>query len=349
MKTVYIEKVPVGAGRAFIVAELSANHGGRLETALETLRAMKQAGADAVKLQTYRPESLTLDCDREHFAPMTDGIWKGRKGFELFREAMTPWEWHVELTKEAAKLGLICFSSPFDHEAVELLAGLDMPAYKIASFEITDIPLIEDTASRGRPVILSTGVAEPEDVEAALSACRRMGNEDLIVLKCTSAYPAPLEDMNLLQIPEMRKRFGVPVGLSDHTLGGAAAIAAVALGAVMVEKHFILSRARGGPDALFSMEPHEFREMVERIRQAESALGTAELVLTAKQLSSRKNRRSLFIVMDVKAGDPVTRDNVRSIRPGAGLHPRHLPEILGRRFSKDLAVGEPLAWDHLER
>ena len=339
----------IGAGRTFVVAELSANHGGSYEVAARTIRAMKDAGADGVKLQTYTPDSLALDCDNEHFAPKADGIWKGRRGFELFQEAMTPWEWQGDLKRLAEDLGMVCFSSPFDAEAVDFLAGLNVPAYKIASFEITDIPLIEVCAAQSRPMVISTGVALSEDIDAALAACRRMGNDDVMLLKCVSAYPAPLEDMNLHQIPRLREQWNVPVGLSDHSAGFIAAVAGVALGAVMVEKHFIVERSIGGPDAAFSMEPAEFRYMVEKIREVEATLGAPEIRLTEAQEKSRRNRRSLFVVADVGAGEPVTHTNVRSIRPGAGLPPAHLPNILGRRFRRVLPRGEPLRWDDLEK
>jgi pseudaminic acid synthase len=338
----------IGAGRTFVVAELSANHGGSFDVAARTIRAMHAAGADAVKLQTYTPDSLALDCDNAYFAPKRDGIWKGRRGYELFQEAMTPWEWQGELKRLAEAQGMVCFSSPFDAAGVDFLAGLDVPAYKIASFEITDIPLIERCAAQGRPVVISTGVALPEDIDAALAACRRAGNEAVMLLKCVSAYPAPMEDMNLHQIARLRETWGVPVGLSDHSEGFTAAVAAVALGAVMVEKHFILDRGMGGPDAAFSMEPAEFRFMVERIREVEAALGAPEIRLTAAQEASRRNRRSLFVVAPVRAGDPVTPENVRSIRPGAGLPPAELPGLLGRRFVRDVPRGEPLRREDLE-
>ena len=343
-----IDGFPIGAGRCFIVAELSANHGGSFDVAARTIRAMRVAGADAVKLQTYTPDSLTLDCDNEHFAPKRDGIWKGRRGYELFQEAMTPWEWQGNLVCLAEDLGMVCFSSPFDAAGVDFLAGLDVPAYKIASFEITDLPLIERCAAQGKPMIISTGIALPEDIDAALAACRRAGNNDLILLKCVSAYPAALDEMNLRQIPTLRETSGVPVGLSDHSEGFTAAVAAVALGAVMVEKHFILERSMGGPDAAFSMEPAEFRAMVDRIREVEVALGEPEIRLGERQEAARRNRRSLFVVADGRAGDSVTTENVRSIRPGAGLPPGHLPDLLGRRFLRAVPRGAPLRLEDLE-
>ena len=333
------------AEKVFIIAELSANHNGSLDTALRTIDAMKEAGADAVKLQTYTPGTITLDCDSEMFTISQGTLWDKRKFSDLYAEAMTPWEWHPILFDHARSLGMEAFSSPFDPTAVDFLENLNVPAYKIASFEITDIPLIEYTASKGKPVIISTGIARQEDIEEALEACRRVGNDHVTLLKCTSAYPAPLEEMNLLTITDMQSRFGVTVGLSDHTMSLAAPVAAVALGAHVIEKHFILDRNMGGADSTFSLEPSEFRAMVDAVRDTEKLLGKVTYDLSPKSLKSREFSRSLFVAVDVKAGDPITPENVRSVRPGFGMAPKHLGEILGKRFVRDAAKGTPMAWE----
>lgn len=332
----------------FIIAELSANHNGSLETALKTIDAMKAAGADAVKLQTYTPDTITLDCDSDLFTISQGTLWDKRKFHDLYAEAMTPWEWHPILFGHAKSLGMEAFSSPFDPTAVDFLESLNVPAYKIASFEITDIPLIEYTARKGKPIIISTGVAALGDIEEALEACRRAGNDRITLLKCTSAYPAPLEEMNLLTIADMRKRFGVTVGLSDHTMSLAAPIAAVALGARVIEKHFILDRGMGGADSAFSLEPAEFRAMVEAVRDTEKLLGKVTYDLSPKSLKSREFARSLFVSEDVKAGVIITPSNVRSVRPGFGIAPKHLNDILGKRFAKDASKGTPLTWDYIQ-
>lgn len=331
----------------FIIAELSANHNGSLDTALQTIEAMKAAGADAVKLQTYTPDTITLDCDSEMFTISQGTLWDKRKFHDLYAEAMTPWEWHETLFNHAKTLGMEAFSSPFDASAVDFLTGLDVPAYKIASFEITDIPLIEYTASKGKPIIISTGIATLSDIEDALDACRRMGNSSITLLKCTSAYPAPLEEMNLLTIPDMQKRFGVAVGLSDHTMSIAAPVAAVALGARVIEKHFILDRKMGGADSAFSLEPAEFRAMVDAVRDTERLLGTVTYDLSEKSLKSREFSRSLFVSENVKAGETLTLANVRSVRPGFGMAPKHLNAVLGKRFICDLPKGTPLSWEQI--
>jgi len=332
-----------------IIAELSANHGKNLKTAVETIKAAKRTGADAIKLQTYTPDTITIDCDNKYFKDILKGtIWEGQKLYDLYKDAYTPWKWHEELFKVAREEGLICFSSPFDKTAVDFLEQFDPPAYKIASFEITDIPLIEYTASKGRPMIMSTGIAELEDIELAVKTCRDAGNNDITLLKCTSSYPAPIEEANLLTIPHMKKRFGVEVGLSDHTMGIVAPVVAVSLGAKVIEKHFIMDKSIGGPDASFSLNENEFTEMVKAVRQAELSIGKVNYGLTEKAKSNKKFARSLFVVKDIKAGEQFTEDNVRSIRPGYGLHPKYYNKILGRKCNKDLKRGTPVQWSLVE-
>ena len=305
---------------------------------------MKESGADAIKLQTYTPDTITLDCDSELFTIAQGTLWDKRKFYDLYAEAMTPWAWHEALFNHAKSLGMQAFSSPFDPSAVDYLENLDVPAYKIASFEITDIPLIEYTASKGKPIIISTGIATLQDIKEALDACRRVNNNQITLLKCTSAYPAALEEMNLLTIPDMIKRFGVTVGLSDHTMNLSAPIAAVALGARVIEKHFILNRDMGGADSAFSLEPTEFRTMVDAVRDTEKLIGKVTYDLSPKSLKSREFSRSLFIAEDVKAGEILTTQNVRSVRPGFGMAPKHLKDILGKRFIRDASKGTPLSW-----
>lgn len=333
--------------KVFIIAELSANHNGSLETALKTITAMKEAGADAIKLQTYTPDTITLDCDNEMFTISQGTLWDKRKFSDLYAEAMTPWEWHEQLFNHAKNLGMEAFSSPFDPSAVDFLSRLEVPAYKIASFEITDIPLIEYTAAKGKPIIISTGIATLSDIEEALEACRRSRNDQITLLKCTSAYPAALEEMNLLTISDMQKRFGVTVGLSDHTMSLSAPVAAVALGARVIEKHFILDRGMGGADSAFSLEPAEFRAMVDAVRDTEKLMGKVTYELSAKSLKSREFSRSLFVAEDVKAGEIVTEHNVRSVRPGFGMAPKNFPAVLGKHFVSDTPKGTPLAWEHI--
>jgi pseudaminic acid synthase len=333
---------------AFIIAELSANHRQRFDLAIETLQAAKQAGADAIKLQTYTADTITLNSRKPYFQITQGTIWDGRSLHELYQEAYTPWDWQPRLKAEAERLGLECFSSPFDPTAVDFLEKLGMPAYKVASFEITDIPLIRYMARLQKPMIISTGIAEEEDIRQALDACRAEGNNELVVLKCTSAYPAPFTEMNLRTIADIPARFGVFAGLSDHSPGHAAAVAAVALGACVIEKHFILARGLGGPDAEFSLEPAEFKAMVQAVRQAEEALGTVDYALTPKARKSRELGRSLFVVADLKKGELFTRENVRSIRPAYGLHPRLLERVLGQRAAVDVERGEPLRAEMIE-
>ncbi len=331
--------------KVFIIAELSANHAQDLNLAKETIYAMKEAGADAVKVQTYRPDTITIDSDKDYFQIKHGTLWDGTTLYKLYETAYMPWEWHQELKELAEKLGLIFFSTPSNKEAVDFLEDLNVPIYKIASFEITDIPLIEYVASKGKPVIISTGIATLSDIEEAVNACRRAGNDQIVLLKCVSAYPAPLEDVNLRTIPNMAETFGCIVGLSDHTLGISVPVAAVALGARVIEKHFILSKDIDSPDREFSLTPEEFGQMVKAIREVEKALGRVSYELTEKMKKGREFARSLFVVKDMKKGEIFTEENVRSIRPGYGLHPKYLKDILGRRARKDIERGTPLSWD----
>ena len=340
-----IGKRDIGAGHpCFIVAELSANHGQKFEQAVAVVRAMHQAGADAVKVQTYTADTLTIDSRSEPFVVTGGTLWDGRTLHALYREAAMPWEWQPRLQQLAADLGMEFFSSPFDDTAVEFLESLGVPAHKIASFELVDLPLLRRVAATGKPIIMSTGMATLDEIDEALATLRAAHSGPVALLKCTSAYPAPVEEMHLQTIPDMARRFAVPIGLSDHTPGNVVAVVAVALGACIVEKHFTLSRANPGPDSAFSMEPSEFRTMVDAIRQAEQALGRVNYTVSATEAASRALRRSLFVVRDVRAGDLFTADNVRCIRPGHGLHPRHLEEILGATAARDIAAGTPLDW-----
>ena len=335
--------------KVFVIAELSANHGQNIETAIETIRAAKRTGADAIKLQTYTADTMTIDCDNKYFSKVLNGtIWEGRKLYDLYKEAYTPWEWHEELFKVAKEEGLICFSTPFDKTAVDFLEQFDPPIYKIASFEIQDIPLIEYTASKGRPMIMSTGIAELEDIELAVKTCRDAGNNQITLLKCTSSYPAPIEEANLATMQDLKERFNVEVGLSDHTLGIVAPVVAVTLGARVIEKHFILDKSIGGPDASFSLDEKEFTQMVKAVRQAEKAVGKITYELTEKVKASRKFSRSLFVVKDIKAGEIFTEENVRSIRPGFGLHPKFYNSILGKKVLVKLEKGTPLNIKYLK-
>jgi len=325
----------------FIIAELSANHNGSLKTAIETIRAAKRAGANCIKLQTYTADTMTIKCSKSDFL-IKGTIWDGQYLHDLYQQAFTPEEWHYELFKVAKEEGLVCFSSPFDKAAVDFLEKLDVPAYKIASFEITDIPLIEYVASKGKPIILSTGIAELEDIELALDACRRMGNNDIALLKCTSSYPAPINEANMVMVKDLANRFDVISGLSDHTMGATVPVVATCFGAKIIEKHFILDRSIGGPDASFSMNEEEFAAMVQAVREAESAIGKVDYSLSQKQIKSREHSRSLYVVEDIKAGDIITEKNVKSIRPGFGLHPKYYNDILGKKVNKDIERGERL-------
>lgn len=329
----------------YIVAEMSANHNQDFEQAVRIIKAAKECGADAIKLQTYTPDTLTIPCDKEHFRIGKGTIWEGRTLYDLYGEAYTPWDWQPELKKTAEELGLDYFSTPFDQSAVEFLEKMVVPVYKIASFELVDIQLIRSVARTGKPLIMSTGMASLAEIEEAVSTAREAGAAQIGLLKCSSAYPAPPEEMNLRTIPHMAEAFRVVAGLSDHTLGISVPVAAVALGACIVEKHFTLSRSLAGPDSAFSLEPVEFREMVASIRTAERALGEVRYEASSRELASRVFRRSLFAVKDLTPGELLTRENVRSIRPGYGLAPRYLPDILGRRAAKAIERGTPLIWD----
>ncbi|MFH6985177.1 pseudaminic acid synthase [Marinoscillum luteum] len=340
-----IQNREIGENQAvFIIAELSANHNGSLETALETIKAAKRAGADCIKLQTYTADTITIDSRKDDFL-IKGTIWEGKNLYDLYKEAYTPWEWHEALFMAAAEEGLICFSSPFDKTAVDFLKNLNTPAYKIASFEITDIPLIEYVASQGKPIIISTGIAEHKDIERALDACRRMGNDNIALLKCTSSYPAPIEEANMVMVKDLAERYGVISGLSDHTMGSTVPVVATCFGAKIIEKHFILDHSVGGPDASFSLDEKEFTEMVKAVREAEKAIGKVDYTLTEKQKKGKDFSRSLYVVEDIKKGELITENNVRSIRPGYGMHPRFLPEIIGRTFTVDLEKGSRLKDD----
>ena len=326
----------------FIIAELSANHNGSITTAIETIKAAKRAGADCIKLQTFTADTITLDSKKEDFKIVQGTLWDGQYLHDLYKTAYTPWEWHEKLMGVAKEEGLICFSSPFDPTAIAFLETLNVPAYKIASFEITDIPLIELVASKGKPIIISTGIAEQEDIELALDACKRMGNSSIALLKCTSSYPAPIEEANMCMIKDLAERYDVISGLSDHTMGSIVPIVATALGAKIIEKHFILDRSIGGVDASFSMNEAEFTLMVKAVRETESAIGVVDYTLTDKQKKGRDFSRSLYVVEDIKTGELITEKNVRSIRPGFGMHPKYYKEILGKKTNKDLYRGKPL-------
>lgn len=327
--------------KTFIIAELSANHNGSKETAIETIKAAKRAGADCIKLQTYTADTITIDCNNKDFKNIHKGtIWEGRMLYDLYKEAYTPWEWHEELFHVAHEEGLVCFSSPFDKTAVDFLESLNTPAYKIASFEITDIPLIEYVASKGKPIIISTGIANIQDIELALDACKRMGNNDIALLKCTSSYPAPIEEANMCMVKDLADRYGVISGLSDHTIGSTVPVVAICFGAKIIEKHFILDRSVGGADASFSMDEIEFTEMVNAVRNAENAIGTIKYELTPKQIKGREFSRSLYVVKDILKGELVTENNVRSIRPGFGLHPKYYNQILGKKINRTLKKGD---------
>jgi pseudaminic acid synthase len=344
-----IENIEINTNSAvFIIAELSANHNGSIDVAIETVRAAKRAGADCIKLQTYTADTMTIDCDKDDFV-IKGTIWEGQNLHKLYQKAYTPWEWQEQLMQVAKEEGLVCFSSPFDKTSVDFLESLNVPAYKIASFEITDIPLIEYTASKGKPMILSTGIAEQEDIELALDACRRMGNNDIALLKCTSSYPAPIEEANMCMIKDLGERYNVISGLSDHTMGATVAIVATVFGAKIIEKHFILDRSIGGPDASFSMNEIEFTAMVKAIREAEQAVGKVDYTLTEKQASGKDFCRSLYVVEDMKEGDVITEKNVRSIRPGFGLHPKYFNEILGQKVNQNIERGTGLKLEQINR
>jgi pseudaminic acid synthase len=332
----------------FIIAELSANHNGSIETAIETIRAAKRAGADAIKLQTYTSDTMTIDCQKDDFI-IKGTIWDKQNLYKLYQQAYTPWEWHEQLFQVAKTEGLECFSSPFDKTAVDFLEELNTPAYKIASFEITDIPLIEYVASKGKPVIISTGIAELEDIQLAVDTCRKVGNNDIALLKCTSSYPAPIDEANMVMIKDLTDHFQVIPGLSDHTMGSTVPVVATAYGAKIIEKHFILDRSIGGPDASFSMNENEFKEMVKAVREAELAIGKLDYNLTPKQLKGKDFSRSLYVVEDIKVGELFTKNNVKSIRPGFGLHPKYYNTILGEVSNNDIEKGTRFSLEFIKK
>ncbi|MBQ3601536.1 MAG: pseudaminic acid synthase [Lachnospiraceae bacterium] len=348
------EYIEVGGRRigegypSFIIAEMSGNHNMDYERAVEIIHKAKEAGVDAIKLQTYTADTITLDSDQECFKTGEDTLWSGTTLYKLYQQAYTPWEWQPKLKKIADDLGILLFSSPFDLSAVDFLEKMQVPAYKIASFEITDIPLIRKVAKTGKPIFISTGIARMEDIELAIEVCAEEGNEQIVFLKCTSEYPAPYEEMNLHMIPNIKETFGCIAGLSDHSMGDEIAIAATALGAKVIEKHFTLSRADGGVDSAFSMEVEEMKQMVTKIRNVEKALGKVSYQLDKKQKEARKGARSLFVCADMKKGEIFTEKNVRSVRPGAGLHTKYYEEIIGKRATKDLYYAEPLRYSDIE-
>jgi pseudaminic acid synthase len=341
MKCIRIGEKEIGENSpCFIIAELSANHGSDIEIAKETIRAAKRAGADAIKLQTFTPDTITLKCDSKDFLIDHGTLWDGRYLHDLYSETALPWEWHQILFDTAREEGIICFSSPFDFTAVDFLESLNTPAYKIASPEIVDIPLIEYVASKGKPVILSTGIATLEDIELALNAVRRLGNNNIVLLKCTTSYPAPIEDANMAMIPEFKNRFDVISGLSDHTIGNIVPIVATCFGAKIIEKHFILDRAIGGADASFSLDEKEFTEMVMSVRQAESAIGIVDYSMSNNQIKARDFGKSIYAVQDIEPGELISKENVKIIRPGFGLHPKYFKDILGKKSVKKIKKGE---------
>jgi pseudaminic acid synthase len=344
-----IGNIEIGeSSRVFIIAELSANHNQQFDIAVESIKAIKNCGADAVKLQTYTPDTLTINSSKDYFKIKQGTIWDGTTLYKLYQQAYTPWEWQPKLKKIAEDLGLICFSSPFDKSAVDFLEQMNVPAYKIASFEIVDIPLIEYAASKQKPMIISTGIATQQEIREAIDACNRMGNNQIALLKCTSEYPAKIEDANLNTIPYLQKEFNTIVGLSDHTIGTTVPVAAVALGARIIEKHFILDKKIGGPDSSFSLEPDQFKKMADEIRSVELALGNYSFNQTEKIKKSRTFARSLFVTEDVKQGEILSDKNVRSIRPSNGLSPKYFPDIIGKKAKVDIEKGTPLSWDLIE-
>lgn len=332
----------------YVIAEMSGNHNMDYNRAVKIIEAAKEAGADAIKIQTYTADTITLNCDNPYFQITQGTLWDGRTLHQLYEDAYTPWEWQPELKKVADELDLDFFSSPFDHSSVDFLEKMDVPAYKIASFEITDIPLIRKVAELGKPVIISTGIAQLADIELALETCKKAGNENVILLKCCSAYPTPYETINLKTMVSMKETFDCITGLSDHTMGSTVAGASVAMGGKVIEKHLTLARADGGVDSAFSMEPAEFKKMVDDIRIIEKAIGKVTYELSDKQLAEREHARSLFIAKDMKAGDVFTPENLRSVRPGFGLHTKYYDEIIGKKIVKDAVLGTPLSWNMVE-
>lgn len=332
--------------KVFVIAELSANHNNDFDLAVKTIAAMAASGADAVKIQTYTADSLTLNVDNELFGPRKEGLWKGLTPYDVFSQGSLPYEWQPKLKKVAEDLGLLFFSSPFDKAGVDFLEGMDVPLYKVASLEINDLPLIRHILSKGKPIIFSTGAASFSDIEKIVKLCRENGNDDIALLKCTSEYPAKVEAANLITIPDMQRAFQVTVGVSDHTMGAMVPVVAVALGAKIVEKHFILDRSLGGPDSAFSMEPKEFQLMVQQIREAEKAMGVVDYTLKDKD---RLRRRSLFACRDIKKGDKLSLENIRSVRPGHGLEPELLDTILGKMAAEDIPAGTPLSFEKIKQ
>ncbi|WP_421194735.1 pseudaminic acid synthase [Aeromonas jandaei] len=340
-----IDHRPINQEQApYVIAELSANHNGNLDRALAIMTAAKAAGASAVKLQTYRPDTITLKSERPEFQ-IHGGLWDGHSLYDLYEWAHTPWEWHQALFAKGRELGLTVFSSPFDFSAVDLLESLGCPAYKIASFELVDLPLIRYAAQTGKPLIMSTGMANEAEITAAVEMALKHGNGQLALLHCVSGYPAPAAEYNLRTIPMLRQRFGIEVGLSDHTLGSATAIAATALGATLIEKHFTLARADGGPDCAFSMEPAELTELVASVNTAHAALGVADYQLTASEQGNRAFRRSLYLVKEMVAGEVLTAEHIKSVRPALGLPPADYDRLIGKRVNRDLSVNLPLNWE----
>lgn len=332
---------------AYIIAEMSANHAGSIERALEMIHVAKEAGADCVKIQTYTADTITIDCHNEYFN-IENGTWEGENLYSLYKKAYTPWEWQERLRDEAARVGIDFLSTPFDNTSVDFLEGLGVGFYKIASFELVDIPLLEYVASKKKPIIMSTGMATLEEIEEAVDAVYSTGNRQLAIMKCSSAYPARSEEMNLSTIIDMKKRFQIPVGLSDHSMGSFSASTAAAIGANIIEKHFCISRAIKNPDSSFSMEPDEFKAMVESVREVEKAMGKVSYGVSKQEASNACFRRSLFVVEDIKAGEALTPENIRSIRPAYGLKPKHYKEVLGKRAVRDLKRGTPLSFEDLE-
>ncbi len=329
----------------YLVAEMSANHNQSFDEAVRIIEAAKAAGADAIKLQTYTPDTITIASDHPAFKIPDGTLWSGKTLHQLYGEAFTPWDWQPKLMEIANRLGMDLFSSPFDFTAVDFLEKMNVPAYKVASFELSDVPLVEYMARTGKPIIMSTGMATVDEIQEAVDTARGAGCHQIVLLKCTSAYPAPPDEMNIKAIPFMAERFGTAVGLSDHTLTNDTAIASVALGACLIEKHFILSRSTPGPDSAFSVEPEEFRRLVDSVRTVEKALGRPDFIATPHEAGNRHFRRSLFVTADVRAGEALTEKNVRSIRPGIGLPPRHYREVLGRKAARDIRSGTPISWD----
>lgn len=330
--------------RVKIIAEMSANHNQDINIAKDTIKVAKQVGADAIKIQTYTPDTLTIDCDNDYFRLSQGTIWDGTTLYKLYKEAYTPWEWHEELFDYSKNIGIEIFSTPFDKTAVDLLEKLENPIYKIASFEITDIPLIKYTASKGKPMIISIGIATLGEISEAVEACRKEGNNQITLLQCTSQYPARPEDANLSIMLDLKQRFNVNIGISDHTIGHEVATVAAAMGATILEKHFIIDRNIGGPDSSFSMNPSEFEQLVRNVRRVETLLGQVSYDITKYKAKNRTFARSLFVVQDVKEGQEITEENVRSIRPGYGLAPKYLKDVLGKNFSEDIKKGTPLTW-----